>query len=208
MQKSLKEIFSIVKEQMRADTKEIRRLTEGSREDLLRSFFSLCKTNDGKFKSEKQGAFLKAQAEDGVFFISQNLSFGTSSQSQRKVEWTVTLDDEGVTKIVKRTGSKGDEVYWARGDANTIAGKNNLAQEKNSGIMQDEMRGHLVVWEKELEAKQTEAQKARDFLASDDPAMADLKASVGDMVRKNLAGQEDDIARLQAAIDRAKAQLK
>lgn len=90
-------------------------LLEATSADILKSFFILTKT-DGKFKSDKQKNFLLSQcnAGDGIFKLVQNLKFGPNNGASASVEWTVICDDEGVTKILKKPGTKSEEVYWDR----------------------------------------------------------------------------------------------
>lgn len=84
--------------------------------DLLVSFFSLVKNNNGFFKSEKQAAFL-LKMTDGHYVTSQNIQFGEyesrTNRNTAKLEWAVSLDNQGITKMVKTT-SKGSEIYFER----------------------------------------------------------------------------------------------
>ena len=88
-----------------------------SHSDLLVSFFSLVKNNNGFFKSEKQAAFMLSRTENGVYITRQTMTFGEyEARTQRNsasVEWCVTLDNQGITKMVKRT-SKGESVHFER----------------------------------------------------------------------------------------------
>lgn len=92
---------------------KMKRINEAA-EDILRSFFGLASSNGGKFKSEKQAAFLLSQTDNGTFTTNQTLQFGTSSHSRRQVSWDVVCDEVGVISITKSTGKKGSELYWAR----------------------------------------------------------------------------------------------
>lgn len=84
--------------------------------DLLVSFFSLVKNNNGFFKSEKQAAFL-LKMTDGHYVTSQNIQFGEyegrTNRNTAKIEWAVILDNQGVVKMEKTT-SKGTQVYFER----------------------------------------------------------------------------------------------
>jgi hypothetical protein len=77
--------------------------------DIGQSVWSLVKSNNGKFKSDKQAAFLKSQLEktDGVIKGGEIYGHGFNFF----VDW----DDEGITKITQnnqKTGNK--EVKWER----------------------------------------------------------------------------------------------
>lgn len=153
------------------------KLTEGTREDILRSLFSLVNTNGGKFKSEKQAKFILDQTEGGEFFITQVLNFGTSRHSQRTVDWSIQCDDDGVVQIIKRTQSKGDEVYWSRDgqpDATTsIHAKRQDQKEQNKHHKRTEIEAIIVQLKDELATREGELQKATD--AIDNPAAANVR---------------------------------
>lgn len=76
---------------------------------MLKSIFGLTKTNQGKFKSDKQKAFMLAKAIGYVYQERQVLQFGEATSAF--VEWTVVLSDHGVERIVKTT-SKAQIVWW------------------------------------------------------------------------------------------------
>lgn len=84
--------------------------------DLLVSFFSLVKNNNGFFKSEKQAAFM-LKMTDGHYVTTQQLHFGEYDARTRRntamITWAVTLDNQGVVKMEKTT-SKGTQVYFER----------------------------------------------------------------------------------------------
>lgn len=84
--------------------------------DLLVSFFSLVKNNDGFFKSEKQAAFM-LKMTDGHYVTTQQLHFGEYDARTRRntamITWSVILDNQGVVKMEKTT-SKGTQVYFER----------------------------------------------------------------------------------------------
>ena len=179
----------------RVDDINLRKLMEGSREDLLKSFFSLIKTNAGRFKSDKQAAFLTSQTENGVFFITQTLNFGTSSASQRRIDWTVVLDEEGVVKITKRTNSKGEELYWERGNAATIAAKRDEQRTKNIELIKTEMRDIVDGWKRHVAEKETEIERMKAAL--DDPAYAQIRDRLLELIPK----AEAEIAEYKSRID-------
>lgn len=183
----------------RVDDINLRKLTEGSREDLLKSFFSLTKTNDGRFKSEKQAAFLKAQTQDGVFFISQTLSFGTSTSSQRKIDWTILVDDVGVVKITKRTNSKGEELYWERGNSATIAGKQSEQRAKNIDIIKDEMRGIVDSWIEHVAQKESEIERMKALI--DEPQYESIRPRMLELIPQ----YEAEVAEYKNRIESEKA---
>lgn len=84
--------------------------------DLLVSFFSLVKNNNGFFKSEKQAAFM-LKMTDGHYITTQQLHFGEYDARTRRntamITWSVILDNQGVVKMEKTT-SKGVQVYFER----------------------------------------------------------------------------------------------
>ena len=84
--------------------------------DLLVSFFSLVKNNNGFFKSEKQAAFM-LKMTDGHYVTTQQLHFGEydarTSRNTAMITWAVSLDNQGVVKMEKNT-SKGTQVYFER----------------------------------------------------------------------------------------------
>lgn len=84
--------------------------------DLLVSFFSLVKNNNGFFKSEKQAAFM-LKMTDGHYVTTQQLHFGEYDARTRRntamITWVVILDNQGVVKMEKTT-SKGTQVYFER----------------------------------------------------------------------------------------------
>src|SRR5690554_5735982 len=71
------------------------------------SFFSLIKTNNGYFKSEKQASFLLDHCGDGKMF------FVTYSVFNNRYNFFFECDDEGVVRVEKHTGKK-IETYWER----------------------------------------------------------------------------------------------
>lgn len=190
----------------RVDAINLKRLTEGTREDILRSFFSLCKTNGGRYKSEKQAAFLKSHLEDGSFFITQVLSFGTSTASQRKVDWNVVCDDMGVVKITKHTTSKGEELYWARdgeqGARDSIAAKNTVRDEKNKVHKRADLEAIISQLKSELTTREDELEKAKN--AIDNPAAA----SVRDYLISRLPHYEQQAQEIRDLIARHEASLQ
>lgn len=158
----------------RVDEINLRKLAEGSREDLLRSFFSLVKTNGGRYKSDKQGAFLMSQSEDGMFAITQQINFGTSKASQRFINWVVYLDGEGVVKITKHTNSKGEELYWDReGTADSISSKNAERDAANLGHKRKDMEEMVKYLEREVAEQEAELQKVKTNI--DNPAAASVR---------------------------------
>lgn len=74
---------------------------------IAKSFFSLIKTNNGYFKSEKQASFLLDQCGDGKMFVATYSVFNNS------YNFFFECDDEGVVRVEKHT-SKKVEIYWER----------------------------------------------------------------------------------------------
>jgi hypothetical protein len=74
---------------------------------IARSFFSLLKTNNGYFKSEKQASFLLDHCGDGKVFVVNGSMFNNS------YNFFFECDDEGVVRVEKHT-SKKIETYWER----------------------------------------------------------------------------------------------
>lgn len=193
--RSLKQIFEDTKVHFR----ELAILTEGTREDILKSFLGLVKTNNGQFKSEKQASFLKAQTDNGSFDITQTISFGTSTASQRKVHWSVQIDDQGVVSIVKRTNSKGDELYWERGNTNTIAATRASQQVKNAEHIRNDMVPIVNSWREYVAEKQAELDRMK--AAVDNPQFASIRERMVQVIAKT----EQDIIDTQERINRAVA---
>ena len=72
------------------------------------SVLSLCKNNNGYFKSEKQAKYLTSQLEKWGGHIGQNDSgYNTCPLS-------ATWDDDGIIKTTKYTKSKGRVTVWER----------------------------------------------------------------------------------------------
>lgn len=90
-------------------------ILESTGMDLMKSFFSLCKT-DGKFKSEKQKQFLLSKCNYGenTFKVIDTLKFGEHGGASASVTWIVIMDQDGVVKITKETKTKGIQIYWER----------------------------------------------------------------------------------------------
>lgn len=193
-QRSLLQIFEQV-----VYRREIHSLVESAGDDTLRSFLSLAKSNDGKFKSEKQAAFLKSRTDGGSFSYTQVINFGTSSASRRQVNWDIQIDDVGVVKIVKNTASKGDVLYWERGNANTVAGARAAQRANNTELMRNDMIPIVDGWKEYVADKQAEL--ARMKAAVDDPQFAGIRNRLVELIAKF----EEDIADHQGRIDRAVA---
>lgn len=71
---------------------------------MLTSFFNLIKTNEGKFKSEKQALFFMDRY-DGLYSINETFY-------RNPISWDVSFDITGVQKITKTTIKGGSVVYW------------------------------------------------------------------------------------------------
>lgn len=74
---------------------------------IAKSFFSLIKTNNGYFKSEKQASFLLDHCGSDKVFITTDSMFNNS------YNFFFECDDEGVVRVEKHT-SKKIETYWER----------------------------------------------------------------------------------------------
>lgn len=85
-----------------------------SSEDVAKSLFSLIKSNDGNFKSEKQAKFLLSQMDNGYMEYQSTMSFGTSRAANPTTTWEFTCDNQGVVKVVKDLPAKGRQLYWER----------------------------------------------------------------------------------------------
>lgn len=173
------------------------------REELLKSFFNLAKFNGGLFKSDKQAQYLLSQAEDGVFTINQTISFGTSSYSQRQVGWRVYLDNQGITKIEKETGSKGIELYWER--TPEFAAKQQAAADRRSSAAYDDISGIIRSMEEQLQQMQDKYDRLKGELDHIfNGPMADQFASTKDIMYGSLKQDGDKIEDLKARIEKQK----
>ena len=89
--------------------------------NIISSFLSLVKNNDGAFKSEKQSAFLLSRMDNGVFTTTQAITFGEydsrTNKNTSQITWTVYADAKGVTKVEKYTSKQGTTLYWERSEA-------------------------------------------------------------------------------------------
>jgi hypothetical protein len=115
-------------------------LTENYRpsdtEDLSKSLFGLIKSNDGKFKSEKQANFFLSKTKDteNILHYTQRLSFGTSAKANASVQWTFELDKVGITKVTKSTKVGGISIYWERTEKHILANKSEKIKKLKSQI--------------------------------------------------------------------------
>lgn len=115
-------------------------LTENYRpsdtEDLSKSLFGLIKSNDGKFKSEKQANFFLSRTKDteNILHYTQRLSFGTSAKANPSVQWTFELDKVGITKVTKSTKVGGTSIYWERTEKHSLANKSEKIKKLTSYI--------------------------------------------------------------------------
>lgn len=87
---------------------------------MLKSLFGLIKSNNGRFKSEKQAQYLLSRMEGGLYVERSVLHFGEhegrSSRNTASVEWEFYSNNEGI-QFVYKTTSKGRVEYWANTDA-------------------------------------------------------------------------------------------
>lgn len=76
---------------------------------LAATCYNLSETNNGKYKSEKQKAFLLANSVDGMI---------TNSGRTFKTQWIeyFLLDEEGVYEIQRSSQTKGLRTLWKRGE--------------------------------------------------------------------------------------------
>lgn len=174
--------------------------------DLMMSFFSLTKTNNGKFKSEAQAKLLSSKLDANQQFVSvQSLSFGNTKNAQQSVTWTVTCDAEGVTKIEKQTKTKGTELYWVpkgtQGAENTLAAKKEVNAAKAVNSTHDTIRQTMATWQERLAAIEAELSKVQTVRQM--PQFADLQSMFDESERK----LQDEKAQLTSAMAQNQAIL-
>ena len=80
--------------------------------DLIASFYSLAKTNNGLFKSENQAKFLLSKCENNVFHRKCVAIFGVSQFSRHDYDVTIVCDSIGIVSI-KHT-SKTENLFFNR----------------------------------------------------------------------------------------------
>ena len=83
---------------------------------MLKSLFGLIKSNNGRFKSEKQAQYLLSRMEGGLYVERSVLHFGEhegrSSRNTASIEWEFHCTPDGIQSVYKTT-SKGRAEYWA-----------------------------------------------------------------------------------------------
>lgn len=84
--------------------------------DISKSLFGLLK-NNGMFKSVKQANFLLSKlAEDLTYYTSFNYNLGSEYNYKPcgSSSFTFFCDQEGVVKVIKRTGTNKTSIYFER----------------------------------------------------------------------------------------------
>lgn len=168
--------------------------------DLLVSFFSLVKNNNGFFKSEKQAAFL-LKMTDGHYVTAQNIHFGEyegrTNRNTALVTWSVILDNQGVVKMEK-IASKGTQVYFERTQEffDKLAAKKSAAKQEQL----DSLNMRLAFIEDRLNTLRNEfalVEPAKDVLMA-----AGLYDSVITSYTTKIENEERDLAVVKAEISR------
>lgn len=168
--------------------------------DLLVSFFSLVKNNNGFFKSEKQAAFM-LKMTDGHYVTTQQLHFGEYDARTRRntamITWSVTLDNQGVVKMEK-TASKGTQVYFERTQEffDKLAAKKSAAKQEQL----DSLNMRLAFIEDRLNTLRNEfalVEPSKDVLMA-----AGLYDSVITSYTTKIENEERDLEVVKAEISR------
>lgn len=79
-----------------------------------KSFASLVKTNNGKFKSEAQAKFLLSQCRDGQFITSGHVHGNLYTLFY-------VCDNTGVVRVEKQTNAKGLVTQWERREEGKVS---------------------------------------------------------------------------------------
>lgn len=88
------------------------------RDDIAKSLWSLARTNDGRFKSEKQAKFLLSKTHNGEFV-------NGGQMYNNPYTFIFDLDNEGVVTIHKKTTKNPMELVWER----PATGKTSIQQQ-------------------------------------------------------------------------------
>lgn len=178
-------------------------VTEGTDpRDIQISLMSLAKTNNGRFKSDKQRDFLRSiiTRYDG----SPNYFQGPIERFHgHEYSFDFELDDEGVVKITKRT-SKGLKVTFQRGDDKDFNDKIQARYQAFKSLVEPDIRSYEARI-KELEDEiQAISQQFKEELA----ALEQLKKTMPNrielwqkMIDELPSKRENQIKKLQKQIE-------
>ena len=151
---------------------------------IVKSCFSLAKYNNGLFKSEKQGTFLSQLGKTVLSTQTHNLGADYNFKVCGVTDWSITLDDQGVVKIIKRN-AKGETVHFERQDQETF----------------EKLKAEKETQQKAYEVRQVKLDKLHnrvEQLRSIDPIKVFLKI---DLPSYN----EDQLVAMAKKVDKVKA---
>jgi hypothetical protein len=108
-------------------------------QDIAMSLFSLVKYSNGEFKSEAQKKFIQGILErygNKYFFVSNKThSFGASKSSNHTISYDFSLDETGVTKVMKQSlGGRRTEVWWEKNEKSQKQTQQNIADRESGKL--------------------------------------------------------------------------
>lgn len=85
-------------------------------DNISKSLFSLCKSNNGLFKSEKQAKYLQSAVEGNTWFCSKSYNLGSFYNFKQcgSADFLFKLDNAGIVEVTKTTSKGKKSVFFKR----------------------------------------------------------------------------------------------
>lgn len=153
-------------------------ITADTNEALAKSLFSLAKNNNGRFRSDNQREYVMKNLSNGKLRYSQTLVFGANKVYY--VNWLITCDSSGISKIEKSTNGANPTLYWERQKASAP-----LDSDSSSAVSSDPKKEREKLYQFNIAQVNKEIEKLQDKIKE----------------LSHINGTESEIAKLEKDID-------